>query len=66
MILSISFCDRHYCSLHCALLSNRYVGQVRGRGLLAGIELVAHRETKQPFHRSLGATASCNLLLGSL
>ena len=62
MILSISFCDRHYCSLHCALLSNRYVGQVRGRGLLAGIELVAHRETKQPFHRSLGATFRSSLL----
>ena len=32
-----------------------YVGEIRGRGLLAGVELVANRETKQPFERSLGA-----------
>ena len=38
--------------------SHRQVGEIRGRGLLAGIELVANRKTKQPFQRSLGALGS--------
>ena len=33
-----------------------YVGQVRGRGLLVGIELVADRETRQPFARTARVT----------
>ena len=35
-----------------ALRAHRAVGDVRGRGFLAGIELVADRESKRPFARS--------------
>jgi adenosylmethionine-8-amino-7-oxononanoate aminotransferase len=31
-----------------------FVGDVRGRGFLAGIEFVSHRQTKEPFDPSLG------------
>jgi adenosylmethionine-8-amino-7-oxononanoate aminotransferase len=34
------------------LKRHRHVGDIRGRGLLAAIELVADRETKQPFLRA--------------
>ena len=34
-----------------------HVGDVRGRGLFAGIELVADRASKQPFARSVAAAA---------
>jgi adenosylmethionine-8-amino-7-oxononanoate aminotransferase len=36
---------------------HRYVGDVRGRGLLMAIELVADRETKMPFDSSLRVSA---------
>ena len=44
-----------------ALLEERlrddpYVGEIRGRGLLVGIELVADRATRAPFERSLRVT----------
>jgi len=35
-----------------ALRGHRWVGDVRGKGLLAGIELVADRETKRPHPRA--------------
>jgi adenosylmethionine-8-amino-7-oxononanoate aminotransferase len=35
-----------------ALRAHRAVGDVRGRGFLAGVELVADRESKRPFPRS--------------
>ena len=34
------------------LLGHPHVGDIRGRGLMAGIELVAKRETRRPFPRS--------------
>lgn len=37
--------------------NNPFIGDVRGMGLLAGIELVANRETRQPFDPALGITA---------
>jgi adenosylmethionine-8-amino-7-oxononanoate aminotransferase len=36
--------------------SREHVGDVRGLGMLAGVELVADFVTKQPFPRELGVT----------
>ncbi|MET0772850.1 MAG: aminotransferase class III-fold pyridoxal phosphate-dependent enzyme [Candidatus Limnocylindrales bacterium] len=43
-------------ALEMRLQEHPHVGQVRGRGLMVGIELVADRETRQPFPRSTGVT----------
>jgi adenosylmethionine-8-amino-7-oxononanoate transaminase len=37
------------------LAEHPHVGDIRGRGLMVGIELVQDRETRQPFDRGLGA-----------
>lgn len=39
--------------LHEALSSHPHVGEIRGRGLLLGVEFVADRETKRPFPADL-------------
>ena len=40
-------------SLEITLGQNRYVGDIRGRGLFRGIEIVKNRETKEPFSKHL-------------
>jgi adenosylmethionine-8-amino-7-oxononanoate aminotransferase len=44
--------DRLLAGLRDALAGVRIVGDVRGRGLLVGVELVADRATKAPFRRA--------------
>ncbi|MBA8821777.1 aspartate aminotransferase family protein [Ochrobactrum sp. P6BS-III] len=41
--------DRLQAGLEAALGQNAHVGDIRGRGLFRGIEIVADRETKEPF-----------------
>ena len=41
-------------ALHDALGQHPHVGDIRGRGLFRGVELVADRDTKAPFDPSLG------------
>ena len=41
--------ERLQTALHEALGQNAHVGDIRGRGLFVGVELVADRETKAPF-----------------
>ena len=43
-------------SLHAALDDEPAVGEIRGRGLLVGIELVADRTSRQPFPRAARVT----------
>lgn len=43
-------------ALETRLADHPHVGQVRGRGLLVGVELVADRETRQPFPRAARVT----------
>ena len=42
--------------LHGRLAEHANVGEIRGRGLLVGVELVANRETREPFPRSARLT----------
>ena len=39
--------------LEITLSQNQYIGDIRGRGLFRGIELVQNRETKEPFSKDL-------------
>ena len=64
-VATLEYLDRHHLIERCAtigalfqqrlgtLRGTRGVGDVRGRGLLAGVEFVADTETKRPFDRSL-------------
>lgn len=43
--------------LHAAFGQHSHVGDIRGRGMFRGLELVADRETKEPFDPALGVAA---------
>ncbi len=42
-----------------ALRDHPLVGEVRGKGLIGAVELVANKETRQPFNAALGIGAHC-------
>jgi adenosylmethionine-8-amino-7-oxononanoate aminotransferase len=46
--------DRLLAELRARLSDHPNVGEIRGRGLMVGLELVEDRETRAPFDRSLG------------
>ncbi|MER9191413.1 aspartate aminotransferase family protein [Mesorhizobium australicum] len=49
MVNVIRMGDRLQAGLEAALGQSPYVGDIRGRGLFRGVEIVADRDTKQPF-----------------
>ena len=55
-------------ALHAAFGQHPNVGDIRGRGLFRGIELVENRETKQPFaaERRLAASIKSNAMANGL
>ena len=64
--------ERLLASLHARLGDHPHVGEIRGRGLLVGLELVADRDTREPFPRParitetvVGAARDRNLLVYS-
>ena len=48
--------DRLLAGLHARLERHPHVGEIRGRGLLVGVELVADRATRAPFPRTARIT----------
>jgi adenosylmethionine-8-amino-7-oxononanoate aminotransferase len=50
--------DKLQAALDAALSKHPHVGDVRGRGLFRGVEIVADKATKQPFAPSLGVAAN--------
>ena len=48
--------ERLLSGLRARLGDNPHVGEIRGRGLLVGLELVADRDSREPFPRAAGIT----------
>ena len=49
--------DKLQAALDAALGRHAFVGDVRGRGLFRGVEIVADKATKEPFDPALGVAA---------